>query len=239
MAYRRTERVVSRLAARREAILAAAAAAAAESGIAAVQIAAVAQRAGIAAGTVYRYFPSKVALIGELVEHAGTREIEAMRQAAQAAPGPLSAIAAAIAAFSSRALASRRLSAALLADAAGAGADAAPYRFRNALVAELERLIGNAAAAGLLPAAGNASLAAAALAGALTQSLFGARASAVVADPARREAVQSMTLLALRALGIPDARARGLVVQTRLPSLDEGAPRAALSATAASAPSST
>jgi hypothetical protein len=37
-------------------------------------------------------------------------------------------------------------------------------------------------------------------------------------DPARaREAVQTLTLFALRGLGVVDARARGLVVQTILP----------------------
>ena len=35
--------------------------------------------------------------------------------------------------------------------------------------------------------------------------------------PAAREAVQSATLLALRALGVVDARARGLVAQCVLP----------------------
>ena len=57
MVYRRTHQVVKRLAARRSAILAAAKDAAAEGGMAAVQIAPVAIRANVAAGTVYRYFP--------------------------------------------------------------------------------------------------------------------------------------------------------------------------------------
>jgi hypothetical protein len=38
---------------------------------------------------------------------------------------------------------------------------------------------------------------------------------------AAREAVQALTLLALRAVGIVDARARGLVVQSALPEPDE------------------
>jgi AcrR family transcriptional regulator len=59
MPYRRTENVTRRLAARHAAIIAAAREAANEGGMAAVQIAPVAQRAGIAAGTVYRYFPGK------------------------------------------------------------------------------------------------------------------------------------------------------------------------------------
>ncbi|MGB8487110.1 MAG: TetR family transcriptional regulator, partial [Xanthobacteraceae bacterium] len=56
MAYRRTERVLHRLAVRHAAIIAAAGELAAESGMDAVQIVPVAARAGIAAGTVYRYF---------------------------------------------------------------------------------------------------------------------------------------------------------------------------------------
>ena len=37
-------------------------------------------------------------------------------------------------------------------------------------------------------------------------------------DPAKlRDAVQTVTLLALRAVGVMDARARGLVVQAALP----------------------
>src|SRR5262249_58191990 len=96
MAYRRTENVVRRLAARHDAILAAAAQLAAEAGINAVQIAPVAERSGIAAGTVYRYFPSKTDLIAALVESVSEREIGAMRRAADAAPGPLSALAAAL-----------------------------------------------------------------------------------------------------------------------------------------------
>ena len=67
--------------------------------MAAIQIAPVAARAGIAAGTVYRYFPSKTELVGALVASVAEREIDAVRRAAEAAPGPLSALAAAIATF--------------------------------------------------------------------------------------------------------------------------------------------
>ena len=88
MPYRRTENVVRRLAEREQAIVAAASALAAEGGMAAVQIASVAARADIAAGTVYRYFPSKTDLITHLVAAIAGRELAAMRAAADAAPGP-------------------------------------------------------------------------------------------------------------------------------------------------------
>src|SRR6195256_206160 len=95
MVYRRTHQVVKRLAARRSAILAAAREAAAEGGMAAVQIAPVAVRASVAAGTVYRYFPSKADLISELISEVSRDELAAIRRAADAAPGPSSALAAA------------------------------------------------------------------------------------------------------------------------------------------------
>src|SRR5579871_5863548 len=104
MPYRRTENVSRKLAARQTAILAAAAALAEEAGIGAVQIAPVAERSGIAAGTVYRYFPSKTELIAALVASVSEREIGAMRRAADAAPGPLSALAAALTTFAAHAL---------------------------------------------------------------------------------------------------------------------------------------
>ena len=94
MAYRRTERVLQHLAARHDEIVAAAREIAAEAGLGAVQIAPVAQRAGIAAGTVYRYFPAKSDLVQALVEAVSAAEIAAFRRAADAAPGPLSALAA-------------------------------------------------------------------------------------------------------------------------------------------------
>src|SRR3954470_8851480 len=115
MPYRRTEAMGRRLAAKRDGILAAAEAAGAEGGMASVQIAPVARRAGIAAGTVYRYFPSKTELVAALGAAVSERELSAMRRAADAAPGPLSALAAAILTFAARALAQRRLAWAVLA----------------------------------------------------------------------------------------------------------------------------
>src|SRR5215470_17689425 len=107
MAYRRTDRVLHRLAARHAAIITAAGELAAEAGMDAVEIVPVAARAGIAAGTVYRYFPSKTELVAALVASVAEREIGAVRRAADAAPGPLSALAAAVATFAARALAQR------------------------------------------------------------------------------------------------------------------------------------
>ncbi|HXL64969.1 MAG TPA: TetR family transcriptional regulator, partial [Xanthobacteraceae bacterium] len=116
MPYRRTENVARRLAARHDAIIAAARQIASESGMAAVQIASVAGRAEIATGTVYRYFPAKTDLVAALLREIAEREIGALRRAASGAPGPLSALCAAITIFATRARRDRRLAFAAIAE---------------------------------------------------------------------------------------------------------------------------
>src|SRR4051794_37378150 len=222
MPYRRTENVVRRLAARRENIVAAAGSIAAEGGMAAVQIVAVAQRASIAAGTVYSYFPSKTDLVAELATSVSRREIGAARRAADAAPGPLSALAAAIATFAMRALRNRRLTYAVIAEPVDTDVDAVRLTCRKGLAAEIETRIRAAIQSGHLPEQDPA-LAAAAVIGALLEGLIGPLAPDAAPDEAgRRAAVQSLSLLALRAVGVGDARARGLVVQTNLLVGDSG-----------------
>ena len=215
MPYRRTENAVRRLAARHAAIIAAARDAASEGGMAAVQIAAVARRAGIAAGTVYRYFPGKTDLVAAVLAEISEREIGALRRAADVAPGPLSALAAAIMTFAVRALRHRRLAYAAIAEPVEAELDAARLSFRQAMTAEFGNLI--TAAAAHLPEQ-EAALSAAALVGLLIGGLIGPLAPD--ATGRERAVVQSLALVALRALGVADARARGLVVQTALPAGD-------------------
>ena len=221
MPYRRTENVVRHLAERELAILTAATGIAAEGGMGAVQIAAVAARAAIAAGTVYRYFPSKTDLIAELIAAVAARELAAMRAAADAAPGPLSALAAAIATFAARALYARRLTWAVTGEPVEPQVNALRLDFRQSLAAELEARIRTAIDGGHLPEQ-EAGVAAPAIVGALLEGLVGPLAPPHDEDAAgRRAAVQTAALLALRALGVIDARARGLVAQCVLPAAEQ------------------
>jgi AcrR family transcriptional regulator len=214
MPYRRTENVARRLAARHDAIIAAARHMASEGGMAAVQIAAVAARAGIAAGTVYRYFPAKIDLVAALLDEMAESEIGALRRAAGAAPGPLSALSAAIMTFSRRMLRDRRLAFAATAEPVDAELDAPRIAFRQALANEFAARIAAAIAENRLPEQ-DATLAAAGLTGLLVEGLVGPLAPEVTGR--ERDVVQSLALVALRGLGVADARARGLVVQTALP----------------------
>lgn len=215
MPYRRTDTVIRRLADREKAILEAAIALAGEGGMAAVQVAAVARRAGIAAGTVYRYFPTKNDLVAELIAAVAGRELEAMQTAADAAPGPLSALASGIARFAARALAERKLAWAVIGEAVDAEVDVMRIDFRQSLAGELERRINIAISLRFLPEQ-DARLAALAIVGALMEGLLSPLAPDYADAAAAREAVQTVTLFSLRALGVIDARARGMVAQVVL-----------------------
>ena len=217
MVYRRTHQVVKRLAARRSAILAAARDAAAEGGMAAVQIAPVAVRASVAAGTVYRYFPSKAELISELIAEVSRDELAAIRRAADAAPGPSSALAAAVTTVAVHVLSQRKLAWGILAEPVDVDVTASRLASRREIANEIAGRIDAAVRANHLPAQDTA-LAATALLGALHEALVGPLAPDNLDDPAKlRDAVQTVTLLALRAVGVMDARARGLVVQAAMP----------------------
>jgi len=78
MAYRPTERTRARAAAARERIVAAALDQLAEGGYASASMAAVARRAGVATGSVYRHFPSKGDLFAEVFRQASQREVDVL-----------------------------------------------------------------------------------------------------------------------------------------------------------------
>lgn len=187
----------------------------------AVQIAPIAMRANVAAGTVYRYFPSKAELISELIADVSREQLDSVRRAADAAPGPLSALAAAVTTIAVDVLSQRKLAWGILAEPIDVDVAASRIDSRKAIVAEIETRIAAAARAGHLPKQ-DTSLTAAALIGALHEALVGPLAPANLDDPARlRDAVQTLALMALRAVGVMDARARGLVVQAVLPVVPE------------------
>jgi hypothetical protein len=106
----------------------------------------------------------------------------------------------------------RRLASALLVEPIETREETAGLPYRRALAAELEPRIRAAIVGGHLPEQ-DTGRAAAAVVGLLIEALLGPLA----AEPARREDVQAVALLALRALGVIDARARGLVVQAAWP----------------------
>ena len=93
--------------------------------------------------------------------------------------------------------------------------------YRKTFVTEIEARLAAAIGAHLMPEQ-DVALAAPALVGELFVGLIGPLAPETLEDPAKaRDAAQVLTLLALRGVGVVDALARGLVVQTPLPRPDE------------------
>ncbi len=105
MPYRPTERTRARLAAARERIVDAALDQLAEGGYASASVVAVARRAGVATGSVYRHFPSKADLFAEVFRRASQREVDVLRSMADRSEPVANRLAAWVEAFVRRALA--------------------------------------------------------------------------------------------------------------------------------------
>src|SRR3954454_6472176 len=170
MPYRPTERTEQRKAAARERIVAAALEQLAEGGYASATVQAVAARAGVATGSVYRHFPSKSELFAEVFRRASGREMDVFAEAtADDGRSASERIAAATEAFARRALAAPTRAYALIAEPVDPAVEAERLIFRrgyrDVLVevlrqgverAELERHDEQTTAAALVGAIGEA-----------------------------------------------------------------------------------
>lgn len=97
MAYRKTEKVIAQLEARKSLIVAAAADVIAKGGIEALSTEAIAARAEIAVGAIYKYFPDKHEILAAVIAKAIERDVAALRAAAEAEGYPINAFASALA----------------------------------------------------------------------------------------------------------------------------------------------
>jgi AcrR family transcriptional regulator len=172
VAYRPTERTEARKAETRERIVAAARELVARGGYAEAQVAAVAGRAGVATGTVYRHFPSKAELFAEVFRSASQREVDAVVAAAGDGATAPARIAAAVETFARRALRGRRLAWALIAEPVDPAVEAERLAFRRAYRDAFAGVIADGVAAGELPEQDPAT-SAAALVGAIGEALVG------------------------------------------------------------------
>jgi AcrR family transcriptional regulator len=173
MAYRRTDRTTSRLAATRERIVAASLAQVAEGGYRSASVGRVARRAGVAVGTVYRHFPSKSDLFAEAFRRASQRELDVVIDVSAADFGSArERIAAAVEAFCRRALAGPTLAYALLAEPVDPAVEAERLVFRRAYRDVFAGVLEDGIAAGELPVQ-DPELTAAALVGAIGEALVG------------------------------------------------------------------
>ena len=196
MPYRPTERTERRKAEARERIVAAALEQLAEGGYASASIQAIAARAGIATGTVYRHFRSKSDLFAEVFRRASQREVEVFEQAtADDGRSAAERVAAATEAFARRALASPTRAYALLAEPVDAAVDTERLVFRRGYRDVLVKVLDQGVERGELEPHDKETTAAA-LVGAIGETLVGplaAERSGHAPDPLVAAVVQFAT----------------------------------------------
>lgn len=198
MAYRRTPAIQQRLDAQRDDIVAAAIAQLTETGYAGCSVAAIAERAGVATGTVYNHFRSKSEIAVLIFRTVVTREVDAVAEAAARPGTPEERVRAVIETFASRATKAPRLAAALLAELVDPAVEAERIAFRRAFRDIFAQPIADGVADGVLPAQ-DPQLTAAALIGAGTEALVGPLVSGHP-DP---DTVPYLVDFVLRAIGAP------------------------------------
>lgn len=207
MAYRRTPAVQARLDATRARIVDAGLTLVAEGGWRAARVTTIAERAGVATGTVYRHVEDKDALCAEVFRRAATRELDRVARAADGAGTARERVESALRTFAGRALRAPRLASALLAEPAPPAVEAERRRYRRDHRDVFRRVVAEGIARGEL-AEGDSEIVAAALVGAMGEALLGPLA--VVDHENPEPAVDALVATCLRALPPPpDGAAAG------------------------------
>ena len=204
MPYRPTKRTEARKAAMREAIVAAALAQVTAGGYASAGVQVVAQRAGVAVGTVYRHFPSKGDLFGEVFRRAAEPELDVVIEVSAADGRPAAErIAGAVEAFCRRALAGPVLAYAQIAEPVDPAVESERLRLRVGYRDAFARVLDDGVAADELRPHDTRTVAAA-LVGALGEALVGP----LSARPDGAKEALVATLIQFSQEALPHARDR-------------------------------
>jgi AcrR family transcriptional regulator len=172
-----------------------------EGGYVAASVLAIAQRADLGAGTLYRHFPSKAELFVELFREVCEGELRAGRAAAQlTADGPVERLEHVVATFAERALRNPRLAWALIAEPVDPLVDAERLAFRAQYADLLAAGLLQAIADGDVPDQ-NVELTAAALVGGVGEALVGPLSPLAQSTPPTGEIVAAIRVFARRAVG--------------------------------------
>ena len=190
------------LAPTRERLLAAAQELIEDGGYGAASVAAIAERAGVAAGTLYRHFDSKQELFVEVFRSVCAREERAMRAASAAVEsgGAVEQLERVLGTFAERALRNPRLAWALLAEPVDPLVDAERLAYRERYAAMVAEGLRTGIDSGELPAQ-NVELTAAALVGGCGEALVGPLSPVAGTRPSSEEIVSALRTFVRRAAG--------------------------------------
>ncbi len=174
-----------------------------EGGYGAASVVAIAERAGVAAGTLYRHFSSKEELFVELFRSVCDREVRAMQSAAeQMSPEAAYAdrLETVLATFAERAMRRPRLAWALIAEPVDPRVDAERLAYREQYAELIAEGVRAGVAAGQLPEQ-NAELIAAALVGGCGEALVGPLSPLAGTRPSSAEVITGLRTFVRRAVG--------------------------------------
>ncbi|HUG86298.1 MAG TPA: TetR/AcrR family transcriptional regulator [Euzebya sp.] len=171
-----------------------------EHGYAGASVAAVADRAGTGASTLYRHFPSKAGLFVEVFRSVCEGEMAAAEAAAQQAANPLDQLYAWMQTFCARALAAPSLAWALIAEPVDPLVEQERLVFRRAYRDRIADLITQAQAADLIPPQ-DPVLSAAALIGGMAEALVGPTAQGAIEALDADAVLKGVMAFVRRALG--------------------------------------
>jgi len=181
-----------------------------EGGYAAASVQAIADRAGVSAGALYRHFPSKAELFVDVFREAAKRDLAAIDEAA-AAGRCVERLEAAVATHARRALRRRRLAWALLYEPVDPLVDEERLVSRRKYCRHMGGLLRQAIASGEIPDQ-NVELSAAALVGAIAESLVGPLSPIAGQIASDKEIIAPLVEFCRRAVG---ARERAALRRVR------------------------
>src|SRR5262245_18176510 len=184
-----------------------------ECGYAAASVQAVADRAGVSAGALYRHFSSKAEMFVEVFRDAAARDLAAVDETA-AAGGCVERLEAAVAAHAKRALRRRRLAWALLYEPVAPLLDAERLVYRRKYCRHMAGLLRQPIAAGEIPEQ-DVELSAAGVVGAIAESLVGPLSPVAGRVSAEADVVATLVRFCRRSVGAPDRAALRNVVPAR------------------------
>jgi AcrR family transcriptional regulator len=174
-----------------------------EGGYGAASVVAIAERAGVASGTLYRHFASKEELFVEVFRSVCAREERAMRTASKGAAASGGAgewLQTVLGTFARRALSNPRLAWALIAEPVDPRVDAERLAYRARYAAVISEGLEAGIASGELPAQ-DVRLTAAALVGGCGEALAGPLSPVGSDDHQPEEIVDALRTFVRRAVG--------------------------------------